>query len=120
MVAAGAAVPSSVERLVALSALRHEERAADIAAAGASALQGSGAAGALTRVAIEFGGARSREEELFGGGLLGNMKRMMAGSEDMSAYMQHTPLLKQLLEMTADGKLDGKKYPVGAFIVCFL
>jgi hypothetical protein len=115
MVAAGAAVPSSVERLVALSALKHEERAGDIATAAASAVKGGSSATALANVAVEFGGSKRREEELFGGGLLGNVRRMMGGSEDMSAYMQHTPLLKQLLEMAADGKLDSKKYPVGAF-----
>ena len=85
----------------------------DVAAAGAAALQGGGAAAGLASVAVEFGGLKHREEELFGGGLLGNVKRMMGGGEDMSAYMQHTPLLKQLLELAADGKLDSKKYPVG-------
>jgi hypothetical protein len=116
MVAAGAAVPSSVERLVLLSALKHEDRAGDLAAAGASALGGAGTAAALASAVVGFGGTKKREEELFGGGLLGNMKRMMGGSEDMSAYMQHTPLLKQVLELTADGKLDSKKYPVGALV----
>jgi hypothetical protein len=114
MVAAGAAVPSAVERLVALAALRHEDRAGEVAAAGSAALGGGGAAAALASRVVEFGGAHAREEELFGGGLLGNVRRMIAGGEDMSAYMQSTPLFKQLLELCADGKLDGKKYPVGA------
>lgn len=117
MVAAGAAVPSSVERLVALSALKHEDRAGDIAAVGSAALKGGGSAAGLASVAVEFGGLKRREEELFGGGLLGNVRRMMGGSEDMSAYMQHTPLLKQQLELAADGKLDSKKYPAGTCAV---
>lgn len=110
--AAGGASAAAVERLALLSALRHEDRAGDAAAAAG----GGGSVGPLTAAAVAFGGARQREEDLFGGGLLGNMKRMMGGgSEEMSAYMQHVPLLKQQLEMCADGKLDAKKYPIGAW-----
>eukprot|EP00892_Ulva_mutabilis_P005884 jgi/Ulvmu1/3668/UM017_0082.1 len=110
--AAGGASAGAVQRLALLTALRHEDRAGDVAAA-ATAGGGAGGAATLTAAAVAFGGARQREEDLFGGGLLGNMKRMMgAASEEMSAYMQHVPLLKQQLELCADGKLDAKKYPV--------
>lgn len=110
--AAGGASAAAVERLALLTALRHEDRAGDAAAAAAEAT-GAGTA-TLTAAAVAFGGARQREEDLFGGSLLDNMKRMMGSASDMSAYMQHVPLLNQQLDMCADGKLDLKKYPLGA------
>ena len=111
--AQGSTTSADVERLTLLACLRFEERASHIcgAARGAAPASVSELAATLAR----FGGAARREEDLFGGGLLGGVRRMMGdGGEGGSVFMQHSPLLAKQLEAVADGKLDAKKYPVGA------
>jgi hypothetical protein len=109
--ATGGTTAVDVQRLALLACLRFEERKADICAAagGAATAQLVPLATAL----LDFGGSGRRAEDIFGGGLLGNVRRMMTSS-DMSAYMQHTPALKAQLEACAECRLDAKKYPVSA------
>ena len=111
----GATTAADVQRLALLACLRFEERAA----AACSAAQGAAPAtlDSLATTALAFGRASKRAEDLFGGGLLGNMKRMMGDGEG-SVYMQHAPLLARQLDALADGKLDPKRYPVGEICVC--
>jgi hypothetical protein len=109
--ATGGTTAADVQRLALLSCLRFEERKGDIcmAAGGAAPAQLTPLATAL----LNFGGSGKRTEDIFGGGLLGNVRRMMSSS-DMSAYMQHVPVLKAQLEACAECRLDPKKYPVSA------
>ena len=111
--AAGGTTAADVTRLALLACLRFEERKGDVCAAARPAVGAS--LEPLAAALLAFGGAARRTEDLFGGGLLGNVRRMMAGADaDMSAYTLHTPLLRAQLDALADGKLDPKKYPVGA------
>jgi hypothetical protein len=108
----GGTTSADVQRLALLACLRFEERSTDVCAAAKGAAPAS--LPLLAKALLEFGGGAHRGEELFGGGLLGNVRMMMMSEADISVYMQHVPLLKTQLDACADGKLDGRKYPVGA------
>jgi hypothetical protein len=108
----GGTASADVARLALLACLRFEERAPNICSAGKGAAPAS--LEALSRQLLAFGGMSQRSEELFSQRLLGNIAKMMGEGEGGSVYMQHVPLLARQLEAAADGKLDAKKYPVGA------